>query len=189
MLFVGTLGYPPNAHGLAWFIRSILPRIQEMVPNARLTIVGRSPSSRENVAWVAARASSAVDWVGTVDDVAPFIDACTFEVCPLLRGLGTRVKILESLAHGKPVVSTTIGAHGLAMSEAEGIFRRDDPEAFAKTCVHLLTDRALTESTGRAGRLFVTAHYTPEAAKQTLWRLVDDIVGQRRMRDVARGLP
>jgi glycosyltransferase involved in cell wall biosynthesis len=180
MLFVGSLGYPPNAQGLAWFIREILPRIRARLPGTRLTVIGRSPSSQSNVAWMAAKAAAeAVDWVGTVDDVAPFIDACTLEVCPLLRGLGTRVKILESLAHGKPIVSTTVGAWGLPLGEAEGVFRRDDPVSYAEACVQLLTNSSDGAALGRAGQRFVLTHHSPRSVKKTLQSLVTKILEDR----------
>jgi len=88
------------------------------------------------------------------------------------------VKILESLAYAKPVVSTTVGARGLQMGEAEGVFRRDDPESFAEACLQLLTTPSCGELSGRAGQRFVWKHHSPDTAKEALQTLVTAVLSR-----------
>lgn len=179
LLFVGSLGYPPNAEGLAWFVGTILPRVRAKVPEATLTVVGRTPRGGEaRLGW---REAPGVRFVGTVDDVTPYIREAKLEVCPLLRGQGTRVKILESLAHGKPVISTAIGAYGIEIGDPEGIIRRDDPESFADACTKLLTDAGLRAARGEAGRRYVLEHASPAAMQRRLAELVGTILAEQGM--------
>lgn len=171
MLFVGTLSYSPNAQGLQWFVEEILPRIRDKRPDATLTVVGRCPPAfQANQPWTSA---PGVDFKGTVDSVAPYVMDCQFEICPLLTGQGTRIKIVESLAFGKPVVSTAVGAYGLAIQEHEGIMIRDDPESFATACLALLDKPNDCHQLGMVGRDVVSQKYGPVAIEQTLRKAIE----------------
>lgn len=171
MLFVGTLSYPPNTEGLAWFVDKVLPRIRQQRPSATLTVIGRcAPNAREKWAWTRA---PGVIFKGLVDSVAPFVRDCQFEICPLLNGQGTRIKIMESLAFAKPVVSTRIGAYGLEIQEHEGIILRDDPESFADACIELLDQQARCRELGIAGQRIVSEKYGPVAIENKLRQVID----------------
>lgn len=171
MLFVGTLSYSPNAQGLQWFVEKVLPRIREQRPDATLTVVGRCPPSfKEQMPWTSA---PGVDFKGTVDSVTPYVMDCQFEICPLLTGQGTRIKIVESLAFGKPVVSTTIGAYGLSIQEHEGIIIRDDPEHFAQACLELLDKPNHCHAIGITGRQVVSEKYGPAGIEQMLRKIIE----------------
>jgi glycosyltransferase involved in cell wall biosynthesis len=117
-----------------------------------------------------------VDFIGGVADVAPHVKKCRFEVCPLLQGAGTRIKVLESLAFGKPVVSTTIGAHGLDVGEDQGVIRRDEPAAFADACVGLLRDQPRCAALGIRGRDAVRETYGPASFERRLRELASAIL-------------
>jgi glycosyltransferase involved in cell wall biosynthesis len=184
MLFVGSLGYPPNPEGLAWFVREVLPKIRESLPDATLTVVGRTPSRGTDHFWW--RDRDGVRFVGSVDDVSPYINDARLEICPLLRGQGTRVKIIESLVHGKPVVSTTVGAYGIPASEAQGLFRRDDAEFFARECIRLLRDHVLRASIGERGRQWALENASPASTRRHLESLVDVILTERGYASRAR---
>lgn len=174
LLFVGSLGYPPNPEGLAWFVREVLPLIRFDVPGVSLTVVGREPSrGTAHFAW---KDEPGVRFLGAVESVSPHIHESKLEVCPLLRGQGTRIKIIESLAHGKPVVSTTVGAFGLDATDSQGLFRRDDAKAFAATCVQLLRDRRLRATLGESGRQWVLRYASPDAMKRHLNRVIQTIL-------------
>ena len=177
MLFVGSLGWPPNADGLGWFVENVLPLIRNKIPNATITVVGRTPT--RNFSRLAWRNKPGVEFIGTVNEVAPYIRDTKIEICPVLRGQGTRIKILESLAYAKPVVSTSVGAYGIDIGEREGIFRGDDPAIFADNCIRLLSDEKLRVKSGMMGRHFVLANASPEAIKRRLAVLVETILSSQ----------
>jgi len=139
VLFVGSMDWLPNIDGVRWFVREVLPRIRQRVPQCSLTIAGRHPpaSIRE-----LATADSRIRVTGTVDDIRPYLWAASVSVVPLRIGGGTRLKIYEAMAAGIPVVSTTIGAEGLDVSSPMNIRIADTAEAFADACVELLADPA-----------------------------------------------
>ncbi len=177
ILFVGTLGYPPNVQGMAWFVEQVLPRIRERRPDATVTVVGRcDPGSEKDWEW--SRAPGVI-FKGAVPSVAPYVMDCRLEICPLLNGQGTRIKIVESLAFGKPVVSTTIGAYGLPLGEAEGVLRRDEAQSFAQACLELLEQPARCHQLGLAGRATVQRTLGPARIEQTLRTLIKGMIADQ----------
>ena len=137
LVFIGSMDWMPNADGIRWFASEIFSRVQERVPGARLTVVGRSPSAA--VRELAAR-NSAIEVTGTVADVRPYLERAALAVVPLRIGGGTRLKIYEAMAMGVPVVSTAIGAEGLPVRDGEQLLIADSvDEQLAAVCA-LLTD-------------------------------------------------
>ena len=179
LLFVGSLFYTPNLRGLVWFVREVLPRIRAVLPGVTLTVIGqtlgREGHGFSDWTW---KDAPGVELVGAVPDVAPYIRQAQIEVCPILDGGGTRIKILESLAFAKPVVSTTLGAYGHPIGEEQGLLRRDDPAAFADTCVALIRDAARRRQIGLAGRRVVFEDYHPSVFQQRLQALVESIIAE-----------
>jgi glycosyltransferase involved in cell wall biosynthesis len=108
----------------------------------------------------AAAASVGVRVTGTVDDVRPHIARAAVHVVPLRVGGGTRLKIFESLAMGKAVVSTTVGAEGLPLVSGQHFIQKDDPAEFAAAAVALLQDPLRRQSLGAAGRALVETSYS-----------------------------
>ena len=179
MLFVGTLQYWANVRGLAWFVREVLPLVRQSVPEAKLVVVGLEPTPdghKEDMSWTE---NQGVEFVGEVDDVASYIQNASFEVVPLLHGCGTRIKIVESLAYGKPVVGTSIGAYGWPMGEEEGVFRRDAAKGFAQACIDLLGQANRPYACGLKGRDFIQEHYRPQAIAKKLEGLVQTILKEQ----------
>jgi glycosyltransferase involved in cell wall biosynthesis len=155
ILFVGGLHWPPNADAATFFARRILPRVRREIPDAELVIVGRADSS-------AARALPQVPGVrltGPVDDVREAYEQSRVMVVPLRSGSGTRVKILEAFARGVPVVSTSIGCEGIAVTAGVELMVADDPEAFAARVIALIKDDVKAHALAAAGRRFVAAHH------------------------------
>ena len=107
VLFVGSMDYHANIDGVTWFARDVWPALSEKHPALEFVIVGRAPSKE-----VLALASDKIRVTGTVDDVRPFYASAIASVVPLRVGGGTRLKILESMAAGVPVISTSLGAEG-----------------------------------------------------------------------------
>src|SRR5205823_6523602 len=118
LVFVGSMDWDPNEDGIVWFLESVYPLICGAVPNASFVVVGRAPSSRLQA--IASKALS-VEVTGAVADVRPYLSQAAVVVVPLRVGGGTRIKIPEAMAMGKPVVSTPIGAEGLPFQDGRQI--------------------------------------------------------------------
>ena len=155
MTFTGTLDYRPNLDALRWFIAEVLPLIRQHEPQARLLVVGRAAGQA-----ALALADEAVEVVGEVPDVAPYIDGAALYVLPMRIGGGSRLKLLEALAMEAPVVSTSMGVAGIAgLRDSEHLLIADDPQAFAEATLRLMADPELGRELGAAGRAHVAAHY------------------------------
>jgi glycosyltransferase involved in cell wall biosynthesis len=158
LVFTGSMDWYPNEDAILYFVDAILPPLRAEVPDVTLSVVGRNPSAR--LREIAARAGIVV--TGTVNDVRPYIDEAALYIVPLRAGGGTRLKIFEALAMGKAVVSTRVGAEGLALMPGRDVAIADQPEAFASTVAALLRDPARRAALGRAGRQLVQRRYSWE---------------------------
>jgi polysaccharide biosynthesis protein PslH len=158
LVFTGSMDWFPNEDAIQFFIDAILPGVRAAVPDVTLSVVGRNPSA----ALRAAAERAGVTVTGTVDDVRPYVDEASLYIVPLRAGGGTRLKIFEALAMGKAVVSTTVGAEGLAVTPGRDIVIADHPDEFARTVIALLRDPARRAELGRAGRLLVQRRYSWE---------------------------
>jgi polysaccharide biosynthesis protein PslH len=147
LLFTGSLDYFPNAQAIMYFCRECLPAIRAAVPGATLQVVGKNPSRR--VERLLERTAN-VWYSYNVRDIRPFYYQSAVFVVPLLTGAGTRLKILEAMATGLPVVSTAKGCEGLGLGSREGIFIEDDPQSMAATIIRLLRDTRNREAAGQA---------------------------------------
>jgi glycosyltransferase involved in cell wall biosynthesis len=156
LVFTGSMDWHPNEDAVLYFIDAILPRIRSEVPHASFAVVGRNPSDRLRTAGE----RSGVLITGTVDDVRPFVREAAVYVVPLRAGGGTRLKIFEALSLGKAVVSTTVGAEGLALASGRDAVIADGPADFASAVVSLLRDPRRREALGTAGRRLVESRYT-----------------------------
>ena len=162
ILFVGTLAYPPNAEGLSWLIEHVWPAVLEALPEARLLVVG---DAKERLGEVT---NEGVELLGFVEDLGPLYEGAQLTVCPILRGAGTRVKIVEAALSGRPTVSTAIGAEGLAFVEGSEILIADKPIAFAQACISLLRDTTYANQIGKAARKRALQTHDARQVAQTL---------------------
>jgi sugar transferase (PEP-CTERM/EpsH1 system associated) len=137
LVFTGSMDWMPNEDGITWFAEDVLPRIHAHLPDVTLTVVGRNPPSR--VRALAAR-DRRIRVTGSVPDVRPYMEAGAVFVVPLRVGGGTRLKIFEAMAMGRPLASTSIGAEGLPITD--GIHGRiaDGAEGFSAAVLDLLTE-------------------------------------------------
>ena len=143
IIFIGDMGYAPNHDGVLEFINKVLPTVQSSVPDAKFTVVGRSPA-QSLVDLV--RNRSDVEITGFVEDVAPFLDKAKVFVVPLRFGAGTRLKILQAFSSGLPTVATSIGAEGIEYNHGEDILIADDSVEMAKAVCSLLSDKEVYNS-------------------------------------------
>lgn len=161
LLHIGTMYWPPNVDGLWWFIRQVLPIIRVARPQVQLDLVGARPPAELQALH---GAGAGVNVPGYVADPTPYLEQAGAFIVPLRAGGGMRVKILEALARGLPLVTTSIGCEGIAVEHGRHALIADTPEAFARETVRVLQDRALADQLGRAGRALVEARYDYRAA-------------------------
>lgn len=152
LLFLGSFRHLPNVEALQWFLKEVFPKIRTAEPRARLVIVGSDPPPRHSL-----RDAEAIEMIGFVEDVREPLARYAVFVCPILAGSGIRVKLLEAFAAGIPVVSTRVGAEGLADKDGEVCALADDPAEFAARAVRLLQDAAEAEALARRARAEVIA--------------------------------
>ncbi len=158
ILFTGRMDYYPNIEAVLFFARECWPLIQAQVPDASWQIVGKDPP-RE------VRDLSALPGItvtGTVPDVTSFLAQASVAIAPLRIGSGTRLKILEALAMGKAVVSTSLGCEGLSVISGKHLIVADRAQEFAQAVVDLLKDSQKRADLGCFGRKFVETAYSWE---------------------------
>lgn len=163
VLFFGLLATVPNVDGLLYFVREIWPRILAGRPGAKFLIVGAKPAPE-----LRALEGSGVSIVGPVDDLRPYLSRAAVVVVPLRLGSGTRLKILESWAMARPVVSTSLGAEGLRSVAGRHLLIADDSEEFAAAVLRILNEPELATRLGAAGRVLVSESYSWHGTAESL---------------------
>lgn len=145
--FAGTLSYGPNAEAVQWFVQEVLPAVREAVPEAHLEVLGRGASDE----LLALGATPGVHFAGRVPSVAPYLEEASVAIAPMLTGSGTNLKVVESLASGRPVVSTPIGAEGLGVLDGEHLSIAPTAAEFAQATVDALRGGREVEERARRG--------------------------------------
>ncbi|HZD58152.1 MAG TPA: glycosyltransferase [Anaerolineales bacterium] len=157
ILTLGTLHYPPNADGIRWFMQEVYPLIQEQVPEATLTVVGKNPPN--DFLESAYREPQSIQVTGYVPDLTPYLEQATVMVVPVRAGGGMRVRILEAFARAMPVVTTTIGLEGIDAQPGEDVLVADTPFDFAAAVVRLLKDEHLRSRLATNARALAETRY------------------------------
>jgi len=165
ILFVGWMAYHANVKAAVDFTRSVWPGIRERFPEWRLTLAGLDPAP----AVLALGSEANVEVTGTVKDMRPFYGEAIAAIVPLRTGGGTRLKILEAMAAGVPVVSTPLGAEGLAVSPGVDILIVEKDEDWLPQLSALDAQGDLWNRLAEAGRRLVAARYDWEALGQALY--------------------
>jgi glycosyltransferase involved in cell wall biosynthesis len=171
VLFQGGMDWHPNRDAVEFFVSAILPGLRERVGDITFRVAGRSPSDafRRRLA-----ASPGVEFTGAVPDIRREIARATISVVPLRIGSGTRLKILEAGAMGKPIVSTALGAEGLELVDGDDILLADTPRAFTDAIATLLADDGRRQALGRAVRRKVEQHYSYPVLRAALRRGLEE---------------
>lgn len=168
LVFVGKMDYRPNVDAVLWFAERIWPLIHEKRPETTWAVVGQKPHKRLD--WV--KNLTNVFVTGMVDRVQPYLLGSSIMVMPFRIGSGTRLKLIESMAAGRAIVSTTIGAEGYPVRHQEELLIADEPADFAGAVLSLLENSARRTALGEAARKF---------AKKYDWRIVirlfEDVYG------------
>jgi glycosyltransferase involved in cell wall biosynthesis len=155
ILFVGNLRYPPNQDAARFLVADILPILRGQDAGITLTIAGFDPPAD----MIAGLDDTGVQVIANAPDLVPLYAQAAVVVAPLRAGGGTRIKILEALALGRPVVSTAVGAEGLDLVQGETALFAETAEAFAGATLRLLTDPALQQAIAANGRRLVSQRY------------------------------
>ena len=163
VVYFGLLATVPNVDGVTHFAQNIWPRIAAAHPKARWKIIGGRPPPS-----LLALAGPRVELTGLVPDLRPHLAAAAVVVVPLRLGGGTRLKIVEAMAMGKPIVSTTLGAEGIEAVPGRDLLVEDDPAAFAEAVNRLLAEPDLAARIGQSARQLATDRYSWTGAAQAL---------------------
>lgn len=156
LIFTGSMDWLPNIDAMEYFCKEILPLVWKVDDKVKLYIVGRMPP--KTIANLAKK-DSRITVTGAVEDVRPYLEKAALFITPLRIGGGTRLKILEAMAMGKAVLSTSIGCEGLAVKDMENIAISDTVSDFASKVIELLNDESLRNRLGSEGRRLVEKEY------------------------------
>jgi sugar transferase (PEP-CTERM/EpsH1 system associated) len=156
LVFTGSMDWLPNTDAIVYFCDKVLPLIWQKKDSVKLYVVGKNAS---NLIKDLAKHDPRIIVTGYVDDVRPYIRRSTVFVAPLRIGGGTRLKILEAMAMGKAVVSTTIGAEGIEYTRDKNIILADDPKGFAEKVLYLLDNPPKSIEIATQARGLVCSRY------------------------------
>ncbi len=154
LVFTGKMDFRPNIDAMTWFAAEILPRVRAEIPQAQLVIVGQKPAP----AIRALARQPGITVTGWVADTRPYLRDAALYIVPLRMGSGTRLKVLEAMAMGKAIVSTTRGIEGLELTEREVVVA-DTREEFARAIVSLWRDSARRRALGQNARALAETRY------------------------------
>ena len=155
LLFIGNYEYPPNVDAVEWALDEILPRLWQLCPLARFSICGYALPDSWRTRW----SDSRIDWHGFVDDLAELQRRSCLFFAPLRHGGGSKLKVLEAMAAGLPVVTTVQGVSGLRVIQDEHFLGAEDAEGLAQALARLLQQPQLGQSIGEAGRTYVQGQH------------------------------
>ncbi len=155
ILYVGGYDYQPNLEAAEILINRVFPLVRRSLPDARLIMAGPHPHCIPSYA----AAPEGVEFTGFVKDLATVYARAAMICCPIINGGGTRLKLIEAAAYGKPIVSTAIGAEGLEFEREKEILIREKDADLAEACLRILTDGGFSEGLGAAARRKAEALY------------------------------
>ncbi len=173
VVFCGSMDWLPNEDGIRYFLSDIARYLNDVVEDWRLVVVGRNPS--ESLRNEAEKLGN-IKLTGWVDDVRPYLRKAAVCIVPLRIGGGTRMKIYEAMAMSKAVVSTTIGAEGLEVTDGINIRLVDDPKQFAQATAELIVDENKRDAIGNAARNLVVENFGWRAVAEHFANICTDVV-------------
>ena len=181
MVFAGALDYPPNVDAVTWLVQAILPRVRSRMMAAsagqvRLRIVGAKPiRAVRRLARM-----EGVEVLANVPDIRPYVRSAAVSLAPLRIARGVQNKVLEAMAMGVPVVTTTAGLEGLGCRPGEEVLVADEAETFAEAATRVLSQSDLARRLGRRGRAYCVAHHVWETSMGTLEAVLTEVVERAR---------
>jgi polysaccharide biosynthesis protein PslH len=172
IVYFGLLSTVPNIDAVIYFVENIWPLIAAAHPDARFKIIGGKPPPS-----LQALAGPRIELTGFVTDLRPHLAEAAAIVVPLRLGGGTRLKIVEAMAMGKAIVSTTLGAEGIDATSGQDIVIRDDASSFAEAVNGLLADPGSAERIGASARRLAVDKYSWAGAARALEQFYHRILG------------
>jgi len=155
LIFVGGMNWYPNRDAIHYFLKKIWPLVKNANPSVNLTVIGRDPPKK--IKQLSQKDDIRV--LGFVEDIRPYVAKASLFIVPIRVGGGTRVKILDAMAMGKAIISTSIGCEGIEVSPGHNIIIADKPEDFAMEILRLLKDQELAAKIGKAARVKAVQKY------------------------------
>lgn len=175
IVLTGLMKYRPNVDGAQFFVHEVLPRILAVRPSATFYVVGAEPPPE-----VTRLAGPNVVVTGSVEDVRPYVHRAAVIAVPLRMGGGTRLKVLEGLSMGKPMVSTSLGCEGIEVEHGRDLLIADTADGFADATLALMGNAALAQSLARSGRRLMLDRYRWKTVVPTLEALFSEVASQPR---------
>ena len=169
LVFVGGFIHTPNIDAVKWLVTEIFPLIRAQLPDVHLHIVGADVTDEIQ----ALDSTPGVTIHGFVEDIDPMMDDVRLGVAPLRFGAGVKGKINLAMAHGQPVIGTTIAVEGMHLTPGEDVLTADDPEGFAAEVVRAYTDQQLWERLRDGGLRNIEEHFSMDVARRVVRELFE----------------
>jgi O-antigen biosynthesis protein len=169
LIFVGGFTHDPNVDAVVYFCNDILPRIRKALPETRVTIVGSNPPDT-----VKKLNNEFVTVTGYVESTTPYLQNSYISVAPLRYGAGMKGKIGEAMAHGLPVVTTSIGAEGMKLIHGENCMIADSPDGFSDAVMSLMKDERLYNKIKENSIIYIEHNYTQESVRACIEKILSD---------------
>ena len=173
IVFTGVMDYPPNEDAVLWFAENVWPQLHHRNPDLVFQIVGTRPTAKVG----ALTAIAGIEVTGEVPDVRPFVERALAFVVPLRSGGGTRLKILQAMSIGCPVISTRMGAEGLAVVDRDNILFAERPEEFVARVEDLKSSAELSNRLAESARALVLRQYDWQSCLKALDGLYGELLG------------
>lgn len=177
LIWTGGMDDPHNRHAVNYFLERILPLIRLKLPEVKVMVIGRSPTAkllRE------AKENPNIEIKGFVEDIRPYLNRAAVFIAPLSSGSGTKIKVLNALSQAKAVITTTVGAEGIEVTNNENIIIADDPRQFADKVLYLLRNPVIAKRLGEKGRELITRKYDWKVIEKDVNALYESIVLQTK---------
>ena len=170
LVFVGGFRHPPNADAVRWFCEAVLPLVRQALPDVVFHCIGVAPPP--DIQALARQEGVVIH--GHVPDLSPYMDGCRIAVAPLRVGAGVKGKVNLSMAHGQPVVATSLAVEGMHLSDGVDVLIADEPRDLAAAILRLYHDEALWNTLSANGRANIVRHFSADAARDAVRRVFLD---------------
>ncbi|MDI6765238.1 MAG: glycosyltransferase [Bacteroidota bacterium] len=178
LLFIGGFWHQPNEDAVLFFHEKIFPHIRKEISEAKLIIVGNSPTEK-----VKALASESVQVVGWVPETEPYLQKAHVSIVPLRYGAGLKGKVGEAMMSGLPIVTTSVGIQGMDVTDGVHLLVADAPIDFANKTIQLLKDVELQNALSKNAYDYIRTHYTPEIVEEKLLLSIGKAINTRQLRE------
>jgi len=172
LFHLGALDWFPNQEGLMWFVKNCWPEIKKLHPELSFHIAGRNG----NPDFLKKIASPGIVFHGEVPDAQEFINNYSIMIVPLLSGSGMRIKIIEGMAMGKAIITTSIGTEGIPTTDMENILIADKPQDVIAKTDYLLNNPSEITTLGLSARNFITDNYSDKVLAKKLTEFYNSVL-------------